>query len=70
MLQGQDGLGKVICKNMYEYTVLYCIVFHSRFDKIAVGSGRVSPFYGNLGIRGENLGHEREISGDRQFDFR
>ena len=29
----------------------------------------MSPFYGNLGIRGENMGHEREVSGDRQFDL-
>ena len=28
----------------------------------------MSPFYGNLGIRGEKTGHEREISGDRQLD--
>ena len=28
----------------------------------------MSPFYRNLG-RGENMGHEREIYGDRQFDF-
>ena len=30
----------------------------------------MSPFYRNLGIWGENMGHEREISGDRQFDLR
>ena len=29
----------------------------------------MSPFYGNLGIRGEKTGHEREISGDFQFNF-
>ena len=29
----------------------------------------MSPFYGNLGIWGENMGQERAISGDRQFDF-
>ena len=29
----------------------------------------MSPFNGNLGIWGENMGHEREISGDRHFDF-
>ena len=30
----------------------------------------MSPFYGNLGIRGEKTGHEREISGDRPFELR
>ena len=29
----------------------------------------MSPFYRNLGIWGENMGHEREISGDRPFDL-
>ena len=29
----------------------------------------MSPFDGNFGIRGENMGQEREIYGDRQFDF-
>ena len=29
----------------------------------------MSPSCGNLGVWGENMGHEREISGDRPLDF-
>ena len=44
------------------------ISFNSIFDNkaVAVGSGgQGESHFGNLGIWGDNMGHEREISGDR-----